>query len=221
MRCALLFLAVAFAPAGTLAEAEAPALAANYRVEAPDAPATHWRFVRTRDCVMVERIGGRVSERWQREHDGRVRYLRAFADRRFVIEYRPVEVASAHVVTNWSRLRSVVDPAELERLESTGETRTVLDRNASIYSGADASDSLEIWWLPHERLPALVRKVDAAGSTRSLTLELIERAQDSNGAACEQDLSGYEWLDFADVGDRHDDPIVHELVAYSESWARR
>jgi hypothetical protein len=135
-------------------------LVATYRLTVPGEPASEWRLTRSDDCVTAERIGAPLVERWQRLKNGDVRYLRVFPARRYVIEYRPADVA-----VEWD-----------------------------VVSGAfDARP----------------------GSTPDLTEEVATPPR-----PCDGDLAGYAWLDFADAGDRHDDPVVRELLGHTESWTR-
>jgi hypothetical protein len=142
------------------AETTGDMLVATYRMTLPGAPASDWRFTRSADCVTAERAGSELVERWQRLKNGNVRYLRVFPARRYVIEYRPADVAA-----DW----------------------------AVVGSAIDARPGLTLLSTEHVATPP---------------------------RPCDGDLAGYAWLDFADAGDRHDDPVVRELLGHTESWTR-
>jgi hypothetical protein len=211
---AVLLLSLLFFRVAAAAEGTGDTLVATYRVTFPGAPASDWRFTRSADCVTAERAGGALVERWQRLKNGDVRYLRVFPARRHVIEYRP-----ADVVADWTVVGSVVDARALERLHRSETAREVLGRRATVFDAASAGAATEVWWLADAQLPARIVRTPSGGAGASLTLLSIDHAA-SQSRPCDGDLSGYAWLDFADAGDRHDDPVVREFLGYSESWNR-
>lgn len=60
------------------------------------------------------------------------------------------------------------------------------------------------------------RLIDARPGLTLLSTEVVATPP----RPCDGDLAGYAWLDFADAGDRHDDPVARELLGHRESWMR-
>lgn len=207
----LLLLVVATGSAvGALADST---IAANYELKVTHAGQTstsNFVFVREDDRVEVQDLASGVVERWQRDAGGRLFYLRIFKADRKAIEFQPADLAMAGVTDRWGLLRSVVSPALRDELQYRGQRR-FRGRTTQSFRGTRGDVTTELLWLADLEVPArVVRRFDGERSTLELT------ALEQGIAAAQRflprdELQQYEHIDFADLGDRHDDPFVQRV----------
>ena len=170
-----------------------------------------WTLERTDTEVIVQDSLQGTEERWQRDESGRIWYSRVFHDEKRVLEFSPADFKRMGP-NKWEQISSVIDPAALASLRAEPK-QEVLDRLTTVYRGKLNGQEIEIWWLEQERLPALVRKRDRNG-TQTMRLVTLSTMQDDVLSRGRVDLSGYDILDFADIGDRHDDPLIEQLMKH-------
>lgn len=176
-----------------------------------------WTLARTDTKVVVQESLRGTEERWQRDEAGRIWYSRVFHGQKRVLEFSPAYFKRMGS-SKWEQIASVIDPAALESLH-VAPKQEALGRVAEVYRGKVNEQEIEIWWLEQERLPALVSKRDRSGTQtmRLVTLSTMQGDVLDRGNA---DLPGYDILDFADIGDRHHDPFIEDLM-HEDIWMGR
>lgn len=199
---------------GVMPVLAAESVAATYRLVTTtgDAPReSRFLLLRAGDLVEVRDLHTGAAERWERGPDGRLHYARVFLEVRKLIEFQPADLATARIPGDWDTISTVTGRAVLARLERVAGHRADGRRVESYRGDVDGVRS-EIDWLPEIELPA--RVVREAGGWRSeLDLQTLE-----TGAAVQalltppEVLRSCETIDFADLGDRHGDPVVERLM---------
>lgn len=190
-----------------------PAIVATYSQageESSSEPVT-WELRRGADCVLATNGKSGISERWQRDEEGRVWYRRIFHSEEKIVEYQPTDLRLGNVDREWTRIASILDPEVLQTLELQAHRPQLHGRNASVYRGTRDGESWEVWWLAVEEIPARVRISTAAGASvlQLVKLDLVE----FDSAICDAPSTAhFESIDFADLGDRHGDPIIESML---------
>jgi hypothetical protein len=212
-------LPVFMAPAYATAFDALSPLTATYVVERPRRDESRsqtfaWQLHRSASCVVANDSESRVSEQWSRDPEGRIWYKRIFHREKKVIEYQPADLRLGGVDAKWSRIASVIDPAELESMSLKAERQTFEGRSVSVYHGLRDGMQWEVAWLTGEQLPVQVR-IQGERGHYSLRLQKLEAANASAAPMCSaSDVQGFETIDFADIGDRHGDPFIEGLMKY-------
>lgn len=200
------------------ADSEAPPLVAAYRLETRetgpnDAPARSltWELRRASKCVVVSDAERRVTERWDRDEQGRIWYRRIFHEERKVIEYQPADLRLGGMEARWAPIASVIDPAELGELVRDVRTEVFQGQEVAVYRGLRRGVPTEIGWLAAESIP---ERIVLEGKIGTSTLRLISIEPSAAQVCGRLDFDGYETIDFADIGDRHSDAFLERLMRY-------
>lgn len=195
----------------------APAVAAQYETRSiqlahrPQVQTQRWYVLRSDQQIETWAEGGSERQVWRRSADGEISHARLFPADRRAVDYSAGDLRALGRYPHWRPLAEIIDVGLLERLKDTG-TVSVLDREARRYQGQVDGVDLEIWWLPQERLPGLVRRVwgDREVSTHLLALYPLARAP---WPPADVHVRGFTRLDYADLGDMEADPFVQKLHA--------
>ncbi|WP_061289098.1 hypothetical protein [Azotobacter vinelandii] len=196
-----------------------PELAASYvtsrAVEAdshshdhPPAGEAEWRFFRENDRVDLENLGALTGERWQR--DGRTQFFfKVFHEDRRSIEYRMDDLKMIDAALSWQQHTLLIDPQVLQglALQEAGWRDGYPYRR---YSGMAGGEKLDVLWRVDLKLPVVLER-ERAGYRERTVLKAVHPLADSPWPRPDQ--SGYEVIDFADIGDRERDPFVMRIQA--------
>jgi hypothetical protein len=176
----------------------------------------HARFLLVRDEYRVEIRDAQTGtiERWERDPAGRLFYLRLFPDLGKAIEFQPSDLGDAGVVDDWETIRSIIGPRVLQSLERHG-VGTVDGRRVDEYGGDLDGVQVSVAWLPDVDLPARVTRDLGSNGTELRLVSLTSGPEASMLLLSPTDLTTYEWIDFADLGDRRGDSAVDRLVRQS------
>ena len=186
-----------------------PAVAAEYRVQVRDnhgKQTVDWRFWREAHRLVRENTAARTSEVW--ELDGQtLLHQKLWHDARRGVEYQPTDLQLAGVPVNWQRRALLVDPALLASLKLVGEgSRGGVPFRR--YRGDLEGSKWDITLRTDLMLPTRIEHVQ--GKQRELLA--LQKAWAQDMAPWKPvDASAYELIDFADLGDREDDPFVRQI----------
>ncbi len=102
-----------------------------------------------------------------------------------------------HQQFEWNKLASLIDPAQLQsQLKKTGEKKTAFGYAVFRYRGRTKDGGMELRVYNHRR---------------ALRTELKAIHPLSRTPLAQPDLSGFEEIDFADLGDKESDPFVRRI----------
>lgn len=193
-------------------------LMATYRLETTSkseaaARSLQWQLRRAAGCVVVSDDQGRVTERWDRDAQGRIWYRRIFHVEKKVIEYQPADLRMAAVEAEWARIAGIIDPRELQQLTLQPTSSTFEGEVVATYRGMRAGVPWEIGWLATEGIPERI-VVRGPGGDSTLRLITKEHSPAQAGVCDIPGLTDYDTIDFADIGDRHGDPFIERLMKY-------
>lgn len=203
--------------AGQGAEATdpAPAVAAQYETRSiqlahrPQARTQRWYLLRSEQRIETWAEDASERQLWQRDADGEIRHARLFPADRRVVDYQAGDLRALGRYPDWRRLGELIDAGLLDRLKDTGPV-SVLNREARRYQGQIDGVDLEIWWLPRERLPALLRR---GFGDREIAVHLLALHPLARNPWPQADSRGYTHIDYTDLGDMEADPFVQKLHA--------
>jgi hypothetical protein len=195
------------------AESSLPAISAVFSLAVENTrlePRT-WELRRGASCVLTLDASSSVSERWRRDSAGRLWYQQIFPTEKKIVEYQPTDLALNKIERQWSRVASVLDPRELQQFSRQPQRTDVHGRAADVYIGKRDGNEWEVWWLSAESIPARVRITTPTGVS---VLQLVSLGELHREAAdCElPSTADFEHIDFADLGDRHGDPVIETLM---------
>lgn len=205
-----LLLLCAGTPVAADDRAPLPALAARYELRVGDR-GTDWYLTRNATRIETFNAGSRQAEIWERGAAGEIEYRRVFLDDSRIVEYSAGELKARRVRPNWGALASVIAPGRLAGLRKTAE-RTVLGRRAVVLEGRIDGVPARLWWLPGERLPALLEHGRGGTLVRLRLRELHAVPPASWPGMTETRLSGFGTIDAADLGDMEYDPFVRKVM---------
>lgn len=165
-----------------------------------------WYLWRAENRVEIRSGSGQIGEIWRRDDQGRVSFVYVEPAHKRGIAYNATDLRLIGNIRPWERLASIIDPAELEKLEPVGETE-FLGHKAQRYKGNLGKRAVEVVWIPHLQLAA---QVINTYPDHQVTTELQSflTGQESAAAVSEADLVDYQLVDFADVGDMETNPSM-------------
>lgn len=165
-----------------------------------------WYLWRGENRVEIRSGSGQIGEIWRRDDNGHVSFVYVEPAHKRGIAYNATDLRLIGNIRPWARLASIIDPAELEKLEPVGETE-FLGHKAQRYKGNLDKRSVEVVWIPHLQLAA---QVINTYPDHQVTTELQSflTGQESAAALSEADLIDYQLVDFADLGDMETNPSM-------------
>lgn len=165
---------------------------------------SEWQFWRTASRIEMNIPARQTGEVWMRDGNAIFHQKLFHADRK-IVEYQSADLDALNVPVQWRTNELMIDPQVLQQLQVDAENwsdgHPVLE-----LSGTVDGIEYEVVWRVDLNLPQQLSKQDADGNretTRLLNVELMAQA-----SAQQPDSSGYEIIDYADLGDRERDPFV-------------
>lgn len=197
-------------PAAAATTTALPSLAARYQFQVGNRR-SDWYLLRDANRIVIYDAASGQAKLWEKDAHGEIEFSRVFAADRRVVEYAPGEVKARGPVPDWNALASIVAPRDLASLRKVGE-RKVLGRNAIILTGKADGAKVQVWWLPQERLPAMVQQGQGSKAVRLVLRELRPQPASEWNWAEPATLAAYTRLDAADLGDMEYDPFVQKVL---------
>jgi hypothetical protein len=151
------------------------------------------------------------GEIWERNNAGHFFYTRLFYNERIALEFVPGDLAATDVAPSWRLLSSLVDPSTLGKELPLMGKDIIGSNTVEHYSGNLNGIITEIDWLPSLQLPTrLVKKLPEGTITLTLT-KCSKELDTSVKPITKAELDNLRHLDYTDLGDMEDDPMVRHL----------
>lgn len=173
---------------------------------------TAWFFWRTAGMVQIQDADGDHGEIWERTSDGGIQYRKLYHADKTAVEYMPADRPANNMDFDWFKLSSMLGRQELEALKLVKKTR-VLGRGAEWRQGSVDGKSLEVLWLPEDKLPAGIIRKDKAGSVELRLVEIAPLSTARRKPVAVAEIADYRHIDAADFGDMENDPFVKKTMA--------
>ncbi|MCL1093543.1 hypothetical protein [Shewanella kaireitica] len=142
--------------------------------------------------------------------DSRGEYVRYFPNERRSVSYRKGDLLSLNMHFNFEQLNHLISPASIEGLQQrpTSKTNQLDSCITQRYSGEQSGQKLVVSWIDKLELPHSFVVSNANGSMQYQLLELTSFSNNEFSAL----ISGYQDIDFADVGDNESDPFIAKMI---------
>mgnify|MGYP003114794390 CR=1 FL=1 len=142
--------------------------------------------------------------------DRRGEYVRYFPNERRSVSYRKGDLLSLNMHFNFEQLNQLISPAMLKKLQqrSISNTNQPDTSVTQQYSGEQSGHKLTVSWIDKLDLPHSFVVSNANGSMQYQLLELTPFSKNEFSAL----ISGYQDIDFADVGDNESDPFIAKMI---------
>lgn len=173
----------------------------------PQSNNQRWHIWRTARKIENQSTDGASGEVWLRDSKDNISMARLFHKEKRIIEYTSGDLRALGLYPEWNDRAELIDSSLLSRLKLTG-TEMVLGYKAQRYQGQLNGVDMEILWLAEFRLPALVRRVLA---DRDISMHLLEIHPLASSPWKQKDISDYQAMDYADMGDNEADPFISSL----------
>jgi len=167
-----------------------------------------WRFWRTADRVETHNLQDNSGEIWTKSAYGTVTYQRVFHDQKQVIDYMPGDLKAIGSEPDWLAIATLLNQAMIAPMLDD-RSEDVLGRPAIHYQSNDPDNPLEITWLEHEQLPAMIKHTEHGHTIITRITAIYPLAQ----SPWPYQRSGdYRYTDFADIGDKENDPFIKSIL---------
>ncbi len=170
-----------------------------------------WYFWRDAQRTETRDEASNQGEVWERNNAGQFFYTRLFYNERIALEFVPGDLAATEATPSWKQLSSLIDPNTLgKELPLMGKEN--IGKNAVEYYGGTLNNvATEVDWLPSLQLPArMVKKLPEGAITLTLS-ECSRKLSSSVKPITKPELDNLRHLDYTDLGDMEDDPMVRHL----------
>ncbi len=179
-----------------------------------------WYFWRSDNRVETRDAHGETGEIWESDPRGQISYIRLFhpggSGVGKTIDYTPGDLRALAMKTDWNQIRSIIDPKLLgTQLKRTGE-QTVDGQRTERYAGEVDGVSTEVLWLPETKLPTRIEKTQGGVTVRLRMADCKPLASAPWTMTSDTRMQSYQHLDYADLGDKENDPFVKNVVGHKE-----
>ncbi|PPD33496.1 MAG: hypothetical protein CTY18_09605 [Methylomonas sp.] len=166
-----------------------------------------WRFWRAANRVETLNLQDNSGEVWSQSANGQIEYQQVFHDQQQVLNYVPGDLKALGSDLDWSALATLLNQTMVASLLAEGREQ-LLGRQAMHYQSKIPESPLEITWLEHEQLPAMIKRTEH-GHIIITRLTAIYPLQQSPWPY--QRSGNYRYTDFADIGDKENDPFIQSI----------
>ncbi|MDX1951062.1 MAG: hypothetical protein SFY81_02695 [Verrucomicrobiota bacterium] len=170
-----------------------------------------WTFERKTNQVFQTRHD-RI-EIWTKTGPREIALEQVYRAEKLIIEFNQGELNAAGHTNGWNAFNQLVNTNLFARLGQQSPKR-VLGHNALRFKGEVDGAEWVIHWIPDLSLPALIERKDKSGRMRTELKKLNTTPEVLN-------LSGFERLDYADLGDMEYHPGVKKLLSKGAIHAHR
>ncbi len=171
---------------------------------------SNWYFWRQPQRTETRDEGSKQGEIWEKNAAGQFFYTRIFYNERVALDFVPGDLAATASTPSWKVLSSLLDPNSLGKELALVGKENVNRIAVEHYSGSIKGIETEVDWLPDTQLPARLSKKLPEGT---VTLSLSQCGQQAlkTKPISKPELDNLRHLDFTDLGDMEDDPMVQHL----------
>ena len=171
-----------------------------------------WFFWRLPDMIQTQDADSDHGEIWERTRHGSIQYRKLYHADKTAVEYMPADMPINQMNFDWFKLSSMLSHKELDALKWVKKVQ-VLGRNAELRKGKANGQSIEVLWLPDEKLPARIIRKDKSTRAELRLVEISPLSQARRQPIDSEDIANYRHIDAADFGDMENDPFVKKLIA--------
>jgi hypothetical protein len=172
---------------------------------------SNWYFWRQEHRTETRDAFSNQGEIWEVIKPGEIYYTRLFYNEHVALEWGHGDLMASGSTPVIKQISSIVDPDMLGKelvLQSKAESNGMFIES---YRGTLNKIATEVDWLPTLKLPARLKKMLPEG-TVTLTLTACgKQSQFSAKPITKAEFDDFRRLDFTDLGDMEDDPMVQHV----------
>ncbi|MDD2724950.1 MAG: hypothetical protein PHH59_13130 [Methylovulum sp.] len=172
---------------------------------------SNWYFWRQKQRTETHDERSQQGEIWERNEAGQLFYTRLFYNEHVALEFVPGDLAATGATPSWQQLTSLIDPKTLgKELVFVGKENLdgVL---VEYYKGTVNNVETEVDWLPVLQLPARLIKKQPEGSVSLAISDCGNEAKFTVKPITKAQYDNLRHLDYTDLGDLENDPMVQHL----------
>lgn len=170
-----------------------------------------WRFWRSENYIETQNLDDHTGEVWKKSANGQINYEQVFHAQRQVLDYFPGDLNAIGAELDWSALATLVNQSLLVNLVAD-EEETLLEHPVQHYQHLNSDTPQEISWLEHAQIPAMIKFSDQGHTLVTRLLAVYPLAQSPWPY---KQTTDYRHTDFADVGDKENDPLIKTMVEHN------
>ena len=201
-------------PSGLAGLASSNQLACRYEkqvVNTGNTQKTNWYFWRQKERTETRDEVSNQGEVWETNNSGGMFYTRLFYNEKVALEFVQGDLAATNLTPSLQQLSSIVDPRllgkELALLSKENREGMAIE----YYQGVINDVATEVDWLPDLQLPARLVKKLSVGTVTLILSACGSGSQFAVKPITKAELDDFRRLDFTDLGDMEDDPMVQHI----------
>ena len=171
--------------------------------------ASNWYLWRNPNRIETYDDFSNQGEIWEKNSAGQISYTRLFYNEKVALDFTAGDLSAIGASQDWNTLGSLIDTKnfgkELKLLDSH-------DNNIQQYSGISNGAATEVDWLPALQLPSSVTKKLSSGTVVITLKKCGNTTKSLQYFPSNTDIKNFRHLDFTDLGDMEDDPLVQKIV---------
>jgi hypothetical protein len=172
---------------------------------------TNWYFWRQLQHTETRDELSNQGEIWEAVKTSGFYYTRLFYNEKVAIDWTNGDLMATGSTPSIKQINSIIDPDMLGKELSLQSKANVNGMPTEFYTGQVNGIVTEVDWLPTFQLPAHLEKKLPEGT---VTLSLSECHKDPKfpiKPITKAELNSFRHLDYTDLGDMEDDPMVHHI----------
>jgi hypothetical protein len=206
-----------FADSASISDQQPMDVACRYEIKiSPYAnkmpPKSAWFFWRKPGMIQTQVAGGDYGEIWERTATGSIQYRKLYHADKTAVEYMPADMPANNMNFDWFKLSGMLSRQELDTLKFFKKTQ-VFGRSAELRKGKTNGQTIEVLWLPVEKLPASIIRKDKKGRVELRLVEIAPLSAAHRKPVDIEEIANYRHIDATDFGDMENDPFVKKLMA--------
>lgn len=170
-----------------------------------------WYFWRSASRTETRDMLTSQGEIWERNQNFQLFYTRLFYNERIAMEFVPGDLLAIGTNPSWQQINSLIDPAYLGKELALIDTKNLNGNAVEHYQGTLNWVNVDLYWLPSLQLPAQLSKTLPEGSVTLNLLDCGPASEFSVQPLTKTEFDSLQRLDYTDLGDREDDPMVQRL----------
>lgn len=180
----------------------------EHQQQAPSEQNHHWRFWRSSKQIQTYSEQDNSGEVWSKTANGEITYQRLFHAQQQLIEYFPGDLKAIGSQLDWPMLAILLTRKMIDDLVCTDDIDSLGRRIQHCHSRSEP-EHLQIDWLPQEQLPASITLTE---HNQRMTSRLLTSYPLDKSPWTEPSSSDYRLIDFADLGDKENDPFIKSIL---------
>lgn len=168
-----------------------------------------WRFWRSSNHIQTYNQQDNSGEAWSKSARGEISYQRLFHAQQQIIDYVPGDLKAIGSNVDWPMLATLLNQEMIQDLVCTDDIDSQ-SRPIQHCHSRSKPEKLQIDWLTQEQLPASITLTE---HDQRMTSRLLTSYPLAKSPWQEPSSNHYRLTDFADLGDKENDPFIKSILS--------